>query len=117
MSLFLTEFQKHGRLVKGSNSSFIVLIPKKDNPQKINDYRPISLIGCMYKVLAKLLANWLRRVMDFLISDTQLAFIEGRQILDGVLIANEMIDEAQKCGKKAILFKVDFEKAYDSVKW
>lgn len=50
----------------------------------------------MHKVLAKLLSNRLCKVMNLLISDTQSAFIKGRQILDGVLIANEMIDEAQK---------------------
>lgn len=61
--------------------------------------------------------NRLRKVVNFLISDTQSAFIRGRQILDGVLIANEMIDEVQKCSKEAILFKVDFEKAYDSMDW
>lgn len=114
---FLLEFQKNGRLLKGSNYSFIVLIPKKDNPQKIGDYRPISLIGCMYKVLAKLLANSLRKVMNFLISDTQSAFVKGRQILDGVLKASKVVDEANKRNKKVVLFKVDFEKAYDSVGW
>lgn len=44
-------------------SSFICLVPKKNNPQKVSDFRPISLIGCMYKVFAKILANRLRAVM------------------------------------------------------
>lgn len=114
---FLDEFHRNGRLVKGSNSSFIVLIPKKENPQKISDFRPISLIGCMYKVLPKVLANRLRRVIHRLISDCQSAFIKGRQILDGVLIANEVLDDVKRRKKEAVLFKVDFEKAYDSVSW
>ncbi|MCI40696.1 cysteine-rich receptor-like protein kinase, partial [Trifolium medium] len=50
---FLSEFHKNGKLVKGINNSFIALIPKKDNPAKLNDFRPISLVGCTYKVLSK----------------------------------------------------------------
>lgn len=82
---FLAEFHANGRLVKGSNSSFICLIPKKDNPQQVGDLRPISLIGCMYKVLAKLLANRLRGVMPRVISDIQLAYVIGRQYWMGFL--------------------------------
>lgn len=93
---FMQEFHVNGKLVRGSNSSFIVLIPKKDNPQKVSDFRPISLIGCMYKVLSKVLANRLRRVMHLLISDCQSAFIKGRQILDSIMIANEMVDDAKR---------------------
>lgn len=61
-------------------------MPKKDNPQKVGDFKPILLIGCMYKVLAKqLLANKLRGVMQRVISECQYAFVTGSQILDGVL--------------------------------
>ena len=51
------------------------------------------------------------------LSDTQSAFVQDRQILDGILIANEVVDEARKAKKELLLFKVDFEKAYDSVDW
>jgi hypothetical protein len=57
---FLLEFYSNGRLVKGSNCTFIGLIPKVANPQRVADYRPISLVGCMYKVLVKVLANRLK---------------------------------------------------------
>ncbi|GKU89787.1 hypothetical protein SLEP1_g3881 [Rubroshorea leprosula] len=85
---------------RGSNSSFIALIPKVENPYRIEDYRPISLIGVMYKILAKLLANRLRKVLDKIIGEQQMAFIEGRQLMDGVVIANEVIDEAKRKRKK-----------------
>lgn len=52
-----------------------------------------------------------------MISDTQSVFIRGRQILDGVMIATELVDEAKKLKKKGVMFKVNFEKAYDSVSW
>ncbi|PNX67320.1 cysteine-rich receptor-like protein kinase, partial [Trifolium pratense] len=90
-------------------------IPKVDSPQRLNDFRPISLVGSLYKILAKVLANRLRLVIGSVISETQTAFVKDRQILDGILIANEVVDEARKSKKELMLFKVDFEKAYDSV--
>ena len=115
--LFLVEFHRNGKLTKGINSTFIALIPKVDNPHRLNDFRPISLVGSMYKILAKVLVNRLCFVIGSVISDSQSAFIKGRQILDGILVANEAVDEARKCKKELILFKADFEKAYDSIDW
>jgi len=63
------------------------------------------------------LANRLRMIIGRVVSDTQTAFVKERQILDGILIANEVVDEAQKSNRELMLFKVDFEKAYDSVDW
>jgi len=64
-----------------------------------------------------MLANRLRQVTGTVISETQTAFVKDWQILDGILIANEAVDEARKLKKEMLLFKVDFEKAYDSVGW
>ncbi|GKV00002.1 hypothetical protein SLEP1_g12766 [Rubroshorea leprosula] len=114
---YIQEFHERGKMEKGANASFIVLIPKVENPQRIEDYRPISLIGVMYKILAKLLANRLRKVLDKIIGEQQMAFIKGRQLLDGVIIANEVIEEVRRKKKSSFLFKVDFEKAYDKVSW
>ncbi|KAK2429614.1 hypothetical protein QL285_028038 [Trifolium repens] len=114
---FISEFHRNGKLSKGLNSTFIALIPKIDSPQRLNDFRPISLVGSLYKILAKVLANRLRLVIGSVISEAQTAFVKSRQILDGVLIANEVVDEARRSKKELLLFKVDFEKAYDSVDW
>ncbi|GLU19817.1 hypothetical protein SLE2022_360420 [Rubroshorea leprosula] len=92
---FIQEFHDTGRLVKGANESFVVLIPKVNDPEKIEEYRPISLIGVMYKILSKLLANRLRNVLDGVIGDTQMAFIAGRQLPESVVIANEVLDEVK----------------------
>ena len=114
---FVDEFYAHGSFPRGSNASFVALIPKLNHPQSFNDYRPISLIGCMYKVIAKLLSNRLRSVMDGLIDERQSAFIKGRHILHGIVILNEVVEEARRSKKPVMIFKVDFEKAYDSVSW
>ncbi|KAK2421039.1 hypothetical protein QL285_031710 [Trifolium repens] len=64
-----------------------------------------------------MLANRLKLVINKIIYETQSAFIKGTQILDGILIANVVVDDAKKLNKELIMFKVDFEKAYDLVKW
>jgi len=112
---FITDFHRNDMLSRGINTTFIALIPKVNSPQRLNDFRPISLVGCLYKILSKVLANRLRMVMGSLISETQTTYVKGRQILDGILIANEVVDGARKSKKELMLFKVDFEKAYDSV--
>jgi hypothetical protein len=69
----------------------------------------------MYKILSKILGNRLRRVISSLISEEQYAFVHNRQILDGALIANEVVDDVIRRKKSGFIFKVDYEKTYDSV--
>ncbi|GJU08325.1 RNA-directed DNA polymerase, eukaryota [Tanacetum coccineum] len=101
----------------GSNSSFITFIPKSLDAKMVKDFRPISLIGSFYKIVAKILSNRLCIVMPDLISDVQTAFISKRQILDGPFILNELISWCKYHKIKAMIFKADFEKAFDSVRW
>ncbi|GJV18249.1 putative RNA-directed DNA polymerase, eukaryota, reverse transcriptase zinc-binding domain protein [Tanacetum coccineum] len=110
-------FFLNGSFPKGCNSSFIALIPKVVDAKFVNDFRPISLIGCVYKVVTKILANRLALVISDLVSNTQSAFISGRQILDGPFILDEILNWCKRKKKKAMFFKVDFAKAYDSVRW
>ena len=74
-------------------------------------------MGGLYKWLTKVLANRLKEVLAKVISKTQNVFVEGRQILFAVLIANEVIDSILKSNGGAIQCKLDIEKAYDHVKW
>jgi hypothetical protein len=74
-------------------------------------------VGCLYKIVAKVLANRLQMVVGKVVSETRTTFVKNRQILDGLLIANEPVDEAKKLNKELLLFRVDFEKTYESVDW
>ena len=87
------------------------------NPLGLNDYRPISLVGCLYKIISKILARRMKVVMPDIIEEHQSAFVGGRNLLDGVVVANEVVDDAKRSRKSCCLFKIDFEKAYDSVNW
>ncbi|GJZ12725.1 RNA-directed DNA polymerase, eukaryota [Tanacetum coccineum] len=110
-------FFDHSSFAKGCNSSFIALIPKVPDPKGVNDYRPISLIGSLYKVVTKILALRLSSVLDYLISEVQSAFLPNRQILDGPFIINDVLSWCKLKRHQAMIFKVDFAKAYDSVRW
>ena len=85
--------------------------------KKISNFRPISLITSLYKIIVKMLSRRLRGVLHETIHSTQGAFVQGRQILDAVLIANEIVNEKRRLGKEGVVFKIDFEKAYDHVSW
>ncbi|KAK2652395.1 hypothetical protein Ddye_012251 [Dipteronia dyeriana] len=112
---FITEFHKESIIVKDLNRTFIALIPKKGKPETLKDFRPISLVGLMYKVLAKDLANRLKKVMNLIIGDTQMAFVQNHHIVDSFVIANEIIHWWKRDKEEGLLIKLNFEKAYDSV--
>ena len=114
---FFKDFFQNDQFVKSLNATFLVLVPKGSTIEDIKDLRPISLVGSLYKILSKVLANRIKRVMKMIISQSQNAFIKGRQILDAVLIANEAVDSILRRKEKEILCKLDIEKAYDHIRW
>ncbi|XP_058734104.1 uncharacterized protein LOC131605811 [Vicia villosa] len=114
---YVCDFYTNANLPKAVSSSFLALIPKVSNPRNLSEFRPICLVGCLYKIIAKVLANRLKRVVDKLISKTQTAFIPGRHIQDGMVVLNEVVDFAKRNKRSCLVLKVDFEKAYDNVNW
>jgi hypothetical protein len=111
------QFHGNACLPRGLLSFFITLIPKVARPSSLGEFRPISLLGCLYKIIAKVLAARLAKVMNSAVATTQSTFIKGRCLVDGVMVTNEVIDLAKRSDRSCLILKVDFEKAYDSVDW
>nr|GEW58016.1 cysteine-rich receptor-like protein kinase [Tanacetum cinerariifolium] len=117
MFSYVKDFEMSAHIPRGCNSSFTSLVPKVDDPLVVEDFRTISLIGSQYKIIPKILANRLSRVVSSVVSDVQMAYIKGRQIIDGPLMVHEIIAWSKKHKERLMFFKVDFEKAFDSLSW
>ena len=85
--------------------------------EELKDFRSISLVEGLYKLLAKVLENRLKLVVGKVVSENQHTFIQGRQILDVMLIGSEAVDSRLKNNNLGLLLKLDIEKAYDHVNW
>ncbi|XP_060959451.1 uncharacterized protein LOC133030657 [Cannabis sativa] len=117
---FVRDFFDSGQFPDSINDTHIVLIPKKKNPSQMGDLRPISLCNVIYKVASKVVANRMKNVLNFAISETQSAFIAGRLISDNIMVAFEVMHYLKRktTGKKGYMaLKLDMSKAYDRVEW
>jgi mannosylglycoprotein endo-beta-mannosidase len=99
------------------NSANIVLVPKKDGAEEVTDFRPISLIHAIAKIVAKMIANRLAPLMNELVSNAQSAFIKKRSIHDNFLYVKNLATRLHRNKTPALLFKLDIRKAFDSVRW
>jgi hypothetical protein len=111
------EFHASGKFERNLNATFLTLIPKTPGAVNPKDSRPISLVGSIYKMIAKILANRLKIVLERIISKSQNAFLQVRQILDPILITNECLDNIFRSGELVVICKMDLTKVYDHVNW
>jgi len=95
------------------NSTLFTLIPKNDNLVDAKGFRPISLCNVIYKIIAALIAKRLNPLLDSLIFAEKIGFVEGRQILDGLVVTQEVIHSLNMKKQKGMMIKLDLSKAYD----
>ena len=103
--------------VQRLNYGIITLLPKVVGANKIQQFRPICLLRCIYKLITKVLAIRLEPFVDILFSRHQNAFIKKRDIMDGIMSLHEILHHTYNRKKTGIVLKLDFEKAYDKVNW
>jgi hypothetical protein len=99
------------------NDANIVLLPKKDGALSVGDFRPISLINSMSKIITKVLANRLAPRLNDLLPTNQTAFIKKRCIHDNFLYVQNVIKALFRAKQQALFIKLDISKAFDSVNW
>lgn len=81
------ESRKYGVIHASINSTFIALIPKVDKPSTFDDFRPISLCNCLYKIILKVIRKRLKAILSEKISKEQFGFLQGRQIHEEIGVA------------------------------
>jgi hypothetical protein len=112
----VTKSQNCNKLGGNTNSSFLALIPKEKGAKKFNRFRPISLCNTGYKIITKIMANRLKRILPKLIPENQEGFVKGRQILDNIILVQEAIHTSCKKKEKGIVVKMDLANAFDRVR-
>jgi hypothetical protein len=105
------------KLSSSLNSTFLVLIPKKDHPSSFNDFRPISLCNLVYKLISKVISTRLKPVLERNLSPEQHGFLKGRRIHDAIGVAHECLHSISQKKQKALVMKIDLKKAFDSIDW
>lgn len=100
------------------NATLLSLVPKSADAEKMSDYRPIACCNIIYKVISKLLARRLKATLPEAIELNQCAFVEGRLLLENVLLATELVKDYHKLSVSSrSAIKLDISKAFDTIRW
>ncbi|GKV19260.1 hypothetical protein SLEP1_g29545 [Rubroshorea leprosula] len=114
----IKKFFSTRKLLKEVNSTIISLIPKVSCPSKMAEFRLISCCNLLCKCITKIIANRLKKCLPLFISNNQCAFVEGRLMVENILLAQELVKDYNKTNMQPICaLKIDLMKAFDSVSW
>jgi hypothetical protein len=111
------ESRTSGQVLPALNATFLTLILKEERVTNPKQFRPIALCNVIYKIITKVVANRLKPILPFVISKEQAGYVEGRQIMDSVILAHEVIHSLKSTKTPGMLIKLDLSKAFDRVSW
>jgi hypothetical protein len=109
--------RRSASILKALNATMITLIPKENEAKTPDRYRPIALCNVIYKIISKVIENRLKPLLPSLISQEQAGFVEGRQIMDNIIQAHEIIHTLKLQKRGGMLIQLDLAKAYDKISW
>ena len=111
-------FFVHNYIMPNMNSNLLILIPKVQGADRLDNFRPIALANFQFKIITKILGDRLGTIAPKIMSTHQRGFIPGRSIQDCIMIASEAINMLHRKtygGNMAI--KIDIRKAFDTINW
>jgi hypothetical protein len=111
------ESQRNKKVYPALNATFITLVPKSKDADSPVGFRQIALCNVIYKILSTVMVNRLKPLLPTIILPEQTSFVKGRQIHDGIVVAQEAIHSLAKDKQKGLLIKLDLFKAYDRISW
>ena len=114
---FVSEAISQAHISAELNISKIALLPKSEDRSRIQNFRPISLLNTLYKVIAKIYANRMKPLLHNWILPSQTGFVPNRCILDNIFLAFESVEWSLENKQDLSMLLLDFEKAYDRVSW
>jgi hypothetical protein len=113
----IEDSRRSGQVLQALNATFLTLIPKENHTTSPSHFRPIALCNVIYKLLTKIIATRLKPILPFIISQEQSGYVEGRQILDSVILAHEVIHSLHSTKSPGMLLKLDLSKDFDKLSW
>jgi hypothetical protein len=99
------------------NFGEVILLPKVKEAERIQQYRPICFLNVSFKIFTKVASIRLNIVADDVVRPLHTAFMQGHNILDGIVVLHETVHELHTKKLNGVILKLDFKKAYDKIKW
>jgi hypothetical protein len=111
------ESRTSGQVLSAFNATFLTLIPKEERVTHPKQFQPIALCNVIYKIITKVIVLRLKLVPPFIISKVQSGYVEGRKIMDSVILVHEVIHSLKSTRTPSMLIKLDLSKSFDRISW